>query len=198
MARQRRKFRRPQAKRPYRKLFVISTEGRKTERQYFNLLNRLQPEKIVKTLPCQQNNSPAHVLKRMRQYIRDENLLPSDEAWLVVDRDHWPVRQLDKLNRWAKEKSNYGLAVSNPSFEYWLLLHFEKGDGITSLKKCLDRLQKYLSDYDKGIDQNKFTEKNIVAAIRRAKLRDSPSCRGWPRDSGITTIYKLVESIMGR
>jgi hypothetical protein len=43
-------------------------------------------------------------------------------------------------------------ALSNPKFEYWLLLHFNDGTGIASSRDCSDRLKRHLPGYDKGID----------------------------------------------
>jgi hypothetical protein len=77
----------------------------------------------------------------MAEYLRQESLKKSDEAWLVVDKDQWSNEQLEQLLRWAQGSDNYGFALSNPKFEYWLLLHFEDGEGISSSRACLERLK---------------------------------------------------------
>lgn len=60
----------------------------------------------------------------MKDHLRQEDLLPSDKAWLVVDKDQWTDEQLNQLHSWSLDKDNYGFALSNPKFEYWLLLPF--------------------------------------------------------------------------
>ncbi|WP_246186578.1 RloB family protein [Methylacidimicrobium tartarophylax] len=132
----------------------------------------------------------------MRCYLQKERLKSTDEAWLVVDKDQWTDPQLAELHAWAGQSQNYGFAVSNPKFEYWLLLHFEKGNGVTRSSDCNHRLRTHLPNYDKRIDPRRFTRERILDAIKRAKERDVPPCEDWPRSFG-TTVYKLVESILG-
>ncbi|MBT3291658.1 MAG: RloB domain-containing protein [Victivallales bacterium] len=193
MALKRRTFRRPTGVRRYRKLFIIAAEGAKTEPQYFTALGSQQA--TIRPLKGRNKSSPQHVLKRMEEYLKGESLRKSDEAWLVVDKDQWTDDQLGELHRWAQKADNYGLALSNPSFEYWVLLHFEDGTGISSARACTNRLREHLPDYDKGIDARKITQPMIGEAIRRAKLRDNPPCADWPRALGGTTVYRLVERI---
>lgn len=192
----RRKFQRPLGERRYRKLFVIAVEGTKTEPQYFALLNDHQSVVRVNCLKSSRDNSPPQVLKRMEDYLRQEGLRSSDEAWLVVDRDQWTEEQLGQLCVWAKENNNYGFALSNPKFEYWLLLHFEDGKGISSSRDCSERLKRHLPSYDKGINAHRLARNQIEEAIRRAKLRDTPPCTDWPRALGSTTVYRLVKNIL--
>ena len=195
MPSRRRRFRRPPGKRRYRKLFVIATEGVKTEPQYFAIFNDRDSVVHVKCLRSK-HHSPTQVLKRMEDHLRRENLLASDEAWLVVDKDHWQDQDLEQLHKWSQGTDNYGFALSNPRFEYWLLLHFEDGTQIGSSRECATRLKRYVPDYDKNIDVRKIKPDMIKNAIRRAKLRDNPPCADWPRKFGSTTVYKLVENIL--
>jgi len=117
------------------------------------------------------------------------------EIWIVIDRDNWRPVDLDMLVSWArKDPTRRFLALSNPNFEYWLLLHFEDAGSLTS-KECVRRLRKYLGGYRKRLDPRDFTPELIAAAVRRGKRRDTPPCAGWPRDPGSTTVYRLVERI---
>ena len=192
----RRKFQRPLGERRYRKLFVIAVEGVKTEPQYFAIFNDQQSVIRVNCLKGRHDSSPPQVLKRMGDYLRQEESRSSDEAWLVVAKDKWTDGQLTQLHAWAQKRDNYGLALSNPKFEYWLLLHFEDGTDIASSRDCSDHLKRYLPGYDKGIDAGKITRQEIDDAIRRARQRDNPPCADWPRALGGTTVYRLVESIL--
>ena len=195
MPSRRRRFRRPPGKRRYRKLFLIATEGVKTEPQYFAIFNDHDSVVHVKCLRSK-HHSPTQVLKRIEDHLGQENLLASDEAWLVVDKDQWKDEQLMELHTWSQGADNYGFALSNPRFEYWLLLHFEDGTRIGSSRECSSRLKKHLPDYDKNIDVRKIKPEMIEEAIRRAKVRDNPPCADWPRKLGSTTVYKLVENIL--
>ncbi len=191
-----RTFQRPLGNRRYKKLFLISVEGSKTEPQYFAIFNQTQSNVLVKCLKRPPTkSSPIQVLKRMKGYLRKESLKKTDEAWIVIDVDDWPKDQLKELLTWAQKSENYGVALSNPNFEYWLLLHFEDGKGIASSQECLTRLKRYLPNYKKDIDGKKITPELIVKAISRAKRCDINRINHFP-PTWSTTVYKLVEKIL--
>ncbi len=195
MAKGRRQFTRPLDFRTSRKLFIIVAEGKKTEPQYFGLLNNRRSTTRVTCL--ESGNSPAQLLERIREYLKDEGLKDSDEAWIALDKDHWPDKLLEQLHEWSVVADNYGLALSNPMFEFWLLLHFEEGDGVSTRRKCMERLKVYIPNYNKEVKKNKFPLDKIKEAVHRAKKLDNPLCPDWPRQAG-TTVYRLVENILKR
>lgn len=174
---------------------MIAAEGTKTEPNYFALFNDLSVIH-VNCLKGDRASSPTHVLQRMERYLKDNKVAKSDEAWLVVDKDQWTDQQLAELHKWSLGASNRGFALSNPKFEYWLLLHFEDGAGISSSQECSRRLRRHLPGYDKGVDRRRFTENLIGNAVERAAARDSPPCKDWPRAPWRTTVYRLVRSIL--
>jgi hypothetical protein len=190
----RRKFQRPLGVRRYRKMFVLATEGTKTEPLYFIMFNNDDTVVHVKHLMGNKQNSPMHVLKRMHDYLKDNHLKDGDEAWLIVDRDLWPEDQLMQLHDWSQTNSRYGLAVSNPKFEYWLLLHFEDGKGIVNSKQCTKRLERHLPHFEKGHVEVDKLQSGINDATKRARRKDTPPCVDWPRTTG-TTVYRLVEKL---
>jgi hypothetical protein len=176
-------------------MFVIIAEGTVTEQEYFPLLNE---DLIVhvKCLRTRSNLSPKEALRRAQEYVRNEGLRKTDEAWVVVDKDAWLDEHLGELNAWAQSRKNYGFALSNPKFEYWLLLHFEDATGVSTSAECDQRLKKYLVNYEKHIEAQHFPVERIRAAVARAKERDTPPSTDWPRRTG-TTVYRLVEKILG-
>ena len=196
MARDRRRFERPLGERRYRKMFVIAVEGVRTEPQYFAVFNGAPSIVRVHCIPGSSASAPTRVLKRMREHLRKEGLLPTDEAWLVVDKDQWTELQLAELFAWSQEADNHGFALSNPQFEFWLLLHFDDGSGASSPTQCVARLRQHLPDYDKGIAAAAFTRERIADAVARARHRDTPPCADWPRTPGVTTVYRLVGRIL--
>ena len=189
----RRRFSRPLGKRRYKRLFVISTEGIVTEPSYFSMFNddtTMLKVSIVKN----KGSAPGKVLKQMKGFLKENPLLAKDEAWIVVDKDRWSDTQLATLYSWSITNKQYGLAVSNPKFEFWLLLHFEDGSDIQSSQSCSDKLFHHLPDYDKAVQPNKV-KPHINEAIVRAEMKDQPPCNDWPRNTG-TTVYRLVKSII--
>jgi hypothetical protein len=131
----------------------------------------------------------------MEVSLRKESLSKTDEAWLVVDKDDWTDGQFRELQQWTKKNINYGLALSNPNFEYWLLLHFEDGKKIANSHECLMRLKKHLPNYKKDIDNKKFTLELIKRALERAKQRDIHQGNALPQIWS-TSVYRLVEKIL--
>jgi hypothetical protein len=182
----------------YRPVFIIATEGKKTEPDYFRMgifRSRERPVR-VKVLGSGSGSSPQAVLNRMRKHLRSYQRKEGDEAWLVVDKDQWEVKDLEVLYAWSQFDAYKNLAVSNPQFEYWLLLHFEDGNKINNKDECLSRLKRYIFDYDKSnIPIDKFTVTRVKGAIKRAKSKDSPPCTKWPIKTG-TTVYRIVEKIL--
>ena len=180
-------------------MFLIATEGAKTEPQYFacfNAFNEFSSTVHVKCIRKRQGaSSPQHVLKAMKQHLADNNIKNSDEAWLVIDKDRWTELQLGELHTWSQEKKNYRVALSNPKFEYWLLLHFENIDGNLTSTQCTNKLRRHLPQYDKRLECSKITLSRIQKAVQQARQQDNSPCDSWPQTTG-TTVYRLVERII--
>ncbi len=132
----------------------------------------------------------------MRNHLAKIKLNKLDEAWVVIDMDRRDDKLLKPLWEWAQRQPNFRFALSNPQFEYWLLLHFEDGKSNASKSDCAKSLKRHLPAYRKSLDLKKFTPERVERAIRHAKERDNPPCQDWPRDQGCTTVYRLVENIL--
>ena len=103
-------------------LIVIATEGEKTEKQYFETFKYRRVQVKVEATE-KGKSSPAHVLERLDAYVKEFVIGDGDELWLAIDVDRWEKRMLAEVTREAVQKG-FSLAVSNPCFELWLLLHF--------------------------------------------------------------------------
>ncbi len=184
--------------RKFRILFVIATEGTKTEPQYFQfLVKKIDSQGInIQYKPLDsKKHSQKEVLKTMERWLKNNDLRDKDEAYLVIDRDNWEEKEIKELYQWSQKQNNYGLAVSNPFFEYWLLLHFENGKGIDCPRKSKDSLDTYLPNYNKARLDTKKLENKIQNAIHHAKQKDIPLCQDYPKIYG-TTVYRLVEKLI--
>ena len=192
-----------------KKTFFIVCEGAKTEHGYFQRLKRIIEDDAtanvsVKIAKTKNRTSPRDLLTNMRRSLKEYDSKGGrdiDEAWIVLDRDHWPIPQLKDVYKWAESTSNYNVAISDPQFEYWLILHYECGTKRDAKQKstCETYLRNnYIPEYKKGrqLPPKIFICSSISDAIRRAKVRDSSKCKKWPRHDGCTTVYRLVESII--
>ncbi len=196
MAQVRRSFQRQLGERPYKRIFLLSFEGSRTEPQYFAHIDSMFSHIRIKPLKTGTRTSPRDVLKRLQKHITKESLKETDEAWLIIDRDNWPENDIQELQIWSQRANNYNLAISNPKFEYWLLLHFEDGNRLSSAADCCRRLENYLPNYNKHIDRKKFDLEKIKLAVKNGKLRDTPPAQNWEVDLGVSTVYKLIEKII--
>lgn len=179
----------------YRKNFIISTEGYKTEPQYFSLFKgRKDLSVTIRTIGKKSKSSPFQVLKSLESFLKKKQLKGLYEAWLVVDKDQWPDKQLKSSFEWSDKREHCYFALSNPNFELWLLLHFEEVKEEIGKEECVERLKKHIPNYDKSVDKTKISQEMINTAVKRAKEKDKPPCKDWPRKTG-TTVYRLVGSI---
>lgn len=185
---------RPIGTRRIKVLFLISVEGAVTEQQYFNMFNSNDSVIQIECINKKNRSSPKEVLRAIKKSLTKIDLKKDDEAWLIIDKDRWPDEHIQELCDWSKEKHNYYFALSNPCFEYWLLLHFENSSGNITKKTCSTRLKRYLQGYDKQIPVHKFTADNIAMAINRAESQLSPFQGDWPTTTG-TTVYRLIKHI---
>jgi len=190
----RRSWRRRTGGRRYRSIVVIACEGDVTEPRYFRIIDDRLPNVQLRVLSSRGDSSPSGVLKRMRQQLSKEPLKKEDQAWIVIDRDSWPEEQLSACHDWARGHECHGLALSNPKFELWLLLHFEDGNGIAHAKALDKRLSRFLPSYRKGLTAADLPEGSIASAIERAKMKDIPPVLRWPETPG-TTVYRLIEAV---
>ncbi|KAA2258625.1 RloB domain-containing protein [Solihabitans fulvus] len=118
---------------------------------------------------------------------RDEEF---DEVWCVVDVDEFDIERAAGLAR----RHGVQLAVSNPCFEYWLLLHFKDHvsflDGYKGVRAVLG---KYVSGYDKKLDFTLF-EPKVEDAVRRAK--DAGRIGQEHAVNPSTGVWRLVERVV--
>ena len=181
--------------RRYKRVFLISCEGSVTEPEYFDFFRE---HASIKCLRAKGMSAPQAVLDRMKKEFDRTPLRKGDEAWLVVDKDKWPDSQLSELHHWAEENGGgvkRGLAVSNPRFEIWLLLHFEEVAHPCPGHECMRRLGKHLTNYKKHLVCAAFPRESIDLAIARARKLDQPAAPDWPRQTA-TTVYRLAEDLL--
>lgn len=125
MPRKNRDHKRSPPYRNYTCFLVIICEGAVQEKEYFGFFKQISQRTGITVLPPENNESaPKHSLKRAQKYEREEQLNIEDNLWIVSDVDRWEDRDLGKVAKECKRRSNWHLAISNPCFEVWLLMHF--------------------------------------------------------------------------
>lgn len=188
-------------RRKRRAIIYIICEGEKTEMKYFKHFRSRNCLVEVTPMPSK-HKAAEHLVKHARGLIGQSEYRPKDgdEIWCVFDCDDNSNEALREAAA-AADKLGYGIAFSNPCFEYWYLLHFIqhnaylKGSSeVIHLLQNKDRLEKY----EKNLDVFDLLLPHQSEAIERAKKRLVQLYRDdiivMSRDSNpSTTVHKLVE-----
>lgn len=117
------------------KLFILSYEGTVTEKKYFEDLRKsslFNNSGLIETIslkrPKDKGSDPINVKKLLQEAKKEFRFKTSDEFWLIIDRDLWETihnHNFDKLVLDCKKEQNFFIAMSNPCFEIWLVLHLK-------------------------------------------------------------------------
>ena len=171
-------------------LILIATEGSITEQQYFPMVNSCNTQNVVVEMVDDgtTNSAPEHVLKRMKDAIREHHFQKDDkwEAWIVIDKE-WNPPQLDKLFAWRGEDTDHHhVSIVCPKFEEWLKLHV-RGD-----KDAIRRYGAFLSHRHgcQDVPEGFVNKDRIRQAIALASKMDVK-----PK-SDFEQVYVLVEKIL--
>ncbi len=191
-------------KRPDRKLrddrlFTIATEDAYAAKQYLEALpTRRVAVVVLPTDTAENRSSPKHLLERARKAIAEatkaKTRLPDDQAWLVLDTDHWvEANHVQGFANTLSEARKAGIcvAVSNPCFEAWLYLHCDElPSDISGCGDLIQRLKAKLGGYNKTrIDASRFLP-GVAAAVRRAAATPRD---GWPQTPGSQVVHLVRE-----
>lgn len=194
----RREHRRAKSKQiPYRTTIYIVAEGSVTEPRYFKHYRTLlgdQQRVAIKSISSGYKGAPYYLAKTVNRIIGEDNNTPK-LIWIVADQDQWSTNQLQKLTDLSIKHKDVHIAISNPSFELWLLLHYEDGQSLKSNTDLGERLKKYLGENYKTLVGFRPTMDYIQQAISRAETTDVPQCTNHHVRFGITTVYRVIKSV---
>ena len=201
------------------RLIVIASEGKDTERIYFKALAkeytnpRVHVHILERSEAEQNNSSPDHVLKQLNDYKSQYELEADDELWLVVDKDRWTEAMLSRVATECSQEVAMHMALSNPCFELWLLLHIEDSALLTpeEQKQWIEnrrkskngdpylkvRLRQKMGSYHESSYDALALIAHVEDAIERARAFDKNPNDRWPQTLG-TRVYLLAESVMNR
>lgn len=193
-----RQFKRESKGKKPAKIYIISTEGAKTEHIYFTYLKNMLRAKTIHVIPLPATDNktmPEQVVRRILNKT-DEKIRLSASCWAIVDYDDRDAREIQKAESLA-ERNKIEVLFSNPCFELWLSLHSESPKTSTTVDGCNRNVAKLLqvARFDKSdYDAAKFIT-NVQLAIQHAKRLDNNSSNILPNPPA-TRVYKLVELIM--
>jgi hypothetical protein len=180
---------------------LIVCEGRITEPGYLKALQHAARNPRVHVAVAGETGVPRTVVEiaiRLREEAeheakrqRDENL-KWDEVWGVFDIDEHP--NVEKARQLANANA-IKLAISNPCFELWALLHFQDRRAHIERHAVRAALRRHLTEYDKALDFTKMFP-GYTDAVRRSRALEAEAERhGEPERNPTTGVYRLTELI---
>lgn len=180
---------------------LVFVEGKRTEDGYFKFWWRRNRDKVIVHVD-ERNGTPMtlveHAVTQKKHEEREERRergKAHDEVWCVFDVDTHP--KMEEAVELA-HRHDIKVAVSNPCFELWLVLHYQDqtasidGHSIQKLARSHLKCGKALSPQALEVLASRHGE-----AVKRAKTLDKKheGDDNPPRSNPSSEVWKLVERI---
>jgi hypothetical protein len=180
---------------------LVCCEGKVTEPSYFNALKQMEHNSLLdvevkrggmapKTLVDFAVDLKQEAETKARQG-NDDNL-KYDEVWCVFDVDAH-----ERLPD-AKQKANANeieLAISNPCFELWLLLHFQDQRAHIERHQAQSACRVHMPRYEKEVPFEVVYPHHQEAVDRAVALDEWQQQQGRPGGNPSTGVHLLTERI---
>lgn len=210
--RQRQQLERKRARRASYDRILIVSEGSKTEPNYFSEIRqayRLHTAN-VEVRPSERGTAPIQVVEYAKELFefgdKHKNIQPRafEQVYAVFDRDdhgsYFDALQMaesldGKLKNDNKQFVRFQAIASVPSFELWLLLHYEDIQTPMHRDEVMRRLKIHIHGYEKGALQifSVTRERLPVATQRALALAARFNARSVPEP--FTAVVGLVMSL---
>lgn len=197
------RFRRRVESRPPLPSVVLVCDDEQNAPAYFRMFKKQVQQEVAITIRSAAR-SAEHAVKCA---VREKKLLDEDDGsdqsrdavWVVIDMEGDSVRrqQATKATREAIAK-NIRVALSDPCFEVWTLLHLEDtGQAFNDCKAVVDHLRQawrkhfgVIFDKKSDIDYSKLARPPYIdSAVERAKAH-------WnAEDPSRTSVFEIIEYI---
>jgi hypothetical protein len=215
--RQRKQLERKQGRRASYDRILIVSEGSKTEPNYFREIRavyRLHTAN-VEVRPSELGTAPIQIVQYAKELFENGDCHKNiqrrafEKVYAVFDRDDHDsyhgalalAASLDgKLKNDARQLIRFQAIASVPSFELWLLLHYEDIQAPLHRSDVIRRLKQHIPSYEKGAC-NAFAmtcEHRAVAAQRAESLAERFSAHTEPEPfTAIVELVKLLTTLRG-
>lgn len=203
-------MKRTQKQRKIRDTLLIITNGKRTEKLYFeNITNSFKS--MFKIKVDYKNEQP----DKLVEYAKSLDLSLYNQVWCVFDIDD-TYTEGHLINALADaKKHNINITYSNEAFEVWLLCHLSKSVNpsltrktyIKEINKVLEdkRLSKYQKN-DLDLLKSQFIPRALQASEVAKKIYQSFAARHQKENKGnknypiwdwksTTTVYQLIEAL---
>lgn len=191
---------------------LVVCEGSKTEPGYLAEIRtecRLHTASVV-VRHSETGTAPIQVVEYAQELFekgdrhRKIQARAFEQVFAVFDRDEHPsylaalqlAHSLDgRLRNDARQSIRFQAIASVPSFELWLLLHYEDVQAPLHRDEVMRRLKQYLPGYTKG-GRNVYstTKDNLMVAVQRAEAL-AMKFTAYTDPEPFTDMVKLVKTL---
>ncbi|PTX92081.1 hypothetical protein DB346_24345 [Verrucomicrobia bacterium LW23] len=189
---------------PQKEIHIIAMEGCETEYIYLDELKQYTRDnvKLVLLKNINHKTKPTDVLSKITTYFKHHEREESDKAWILIDRDAWTVKELNKVCKDAKLQ-DCRVLLTNPCVELWFHYHLanEPINDFFDRDDCQGKLCAIFPGYTKAKYNVKLildkTLSKVAKAVRIAKSTDLPgsSVQPWPQRQ-TTRVYLLIQEVL--
>lgn len=179
---------------------VVATEGVLTEPEYLRVFDRAYGSKAIKLVVIRVGQDPRSVVERAigeKQKGAEDSLATRDSFWAMFDKDeHTKYEEARNL----AQGNGIKLAISNPCFELWGILHYQDQDAFLDRHACQRKLRTLCPGYGAGAakvfgDQDAIYEHYVAAVERASRSLVRREEEGTPLGNPSTSVYLLTEFI---
>jgi len=175
---------------------LIVCEGTVTEPEYFEDLCRRERTCIPDVKPGGDPKTlvekAASIKKESKRSARKDPNLGYEHVWCIFDVDTHP--RLAEAEQQARD-NEIDVAISNPRFELWALLHFQDQRASIAGSEVQRLCRQYMPDYVKRLPCDLLYPLVDEARRRAVELDRWHSTRGTTGDDPSTAVYRLVDLI---
>ncbi|PZT48396.1 RloB [Helicobacter valdiviensis] len=174
-------------------VILIVCEGEKTEKKYLNQLKdffRLSNVSI--NIVSSKNSDPSQIVEFAEEKNKDCSY---DKVYCVFDKDtHSNFNEA----REKCEQCNFEVIISNPCFEFWILLHFTYTTKIFGTNSPCNELinvclKKYMKNYTKNYNFTDTIRKNLDTAIENAQKANKEA-----ENNNYTSSYTFMDKLANK
>jgi hypothetical protein len=184
--------------RPELRTIVVFCEGVASEPDYIRGLKRLEHIRrnaAIKIEIDPGSGVPLTLVERAVDRKRSDDEV--DEVWCVFDVEApQPHPHLDRALVLAQD-NGIRLALSNPCFELWLILHFEERTAFMLTKDAESRSRHLEGRSGKRLEPAAYMPHRHIAVQRARSLTERHDRDGtaFPKDNPSSSMYAFLESV---
>lgn len=200
-------LKRPVGSRTPRKTITAWCEGSKSEPEYLEALRALPEVRSVAAVDIRiedvRNGAVPltlveHAVAARKRARRERGEI--DEFWCLFDVE-WPKHHPNLTQALQLAASNsINVAISNPCFEVWLVLHFAScAKPLSNAEARRLRRQHDAKAVGKGLDGTLYMPRRSVAvdAARRLDEMHMKNGTAFPHDNPSSGMYRLLDAVGG-